>query len=168
MASNYPIKSARAHALLLLAGAAVSRAHALPQASAAGMDTPDYDRVIVQMPAEQASIASVAMAKLAITLHNARKQAALTLCNGNWAPGGEVVRQIGPLALTPSPEDKIWLYESLRRPHPLDCKDVSRARFFLEMRRHLPDWISVRPADRAATPGQGAIRSPHDTALVSR
>lgn len=169
MAANHPIKSSRTLALLLLAGMAVNRAHALPQTGEAGRQAQDYDQVVVQMPAEQAPIAAVAMARLMIALHTARKQAALSLCNGNWTPGGEPVQQIGPLALAPDPEASIWLYESLRRPRPLACKDVSRARFFMEMSRHLPAWISIRPAGQATAFRQGVAISPGtDAAFASR
>jgi hypothetical protein len=169
MAADHLIKSNGTLALLLLAGTAVGRAYALPQTDEAGGQAQDYDQVVVQMPVEQAPIASVAMARLMIVLHKARKQAALTLCNGNWTPGGEPIQQIGPLALTPAPEEHIWLYESLRRPRPLACRDVSRARFFIEMSRHLPAWISVRPAGQAAAFRRGVAVSPHtDAAFASR
>jgi hypothetical protein len=169
MAANYLIKSYRTLALLLLAGLAVNRAHALPQTGEAGRQTQDYDQVIVQMPAEQAPLASVAMARLMIALHTARKQAALSLCNGHWTPGGEPMQQIGPLSLAPDPEANIWLYESLRRPRPLACKDVSRARFFMEMSRHLPAWISIRPAGQATAFRRGVAVSTHtDAAFAGR
>jgi len=128
----------------------------------------DYDQVIAQIPGDHARIASVALAELNIALHQAKKQAALTLCQGHWMPSGEVVQQLGPLPVTQSDGGTIWIYQAARHAHPLACEHTSRAQFFQEMSRHLPAWISLRPAGELVTFSQGHVKPPPHPRLAIR
>jgi len=105
-----------------------------------------YDEVVAHIPQKQARIGSVALAELTIALHQAKLRAEQTLCLGNWTPSGETVQRVGPLRMEAQGRPKVWLYRSLRRAHPLACQHVSRTQFFQEMSRHLPAWVSIRPA----------------------
>lgn len=155
MAAKYLSNSKTLTALLLLPWLGRTFA-AQPLPEAANLDVIDnYDQFIAQMPHNRAAIASVALAKLNIALRNAKNRAEQTLCHGDWTPSGEVLQQIGPLAVAPDGAPKIWLYQSLRRAHPLACDRVSRAQFFLEMSRHLPAWVSIRPAGQIISFSEG-------------
>jgi hypothetical protein len=160
MVARRPFHSTRLPALLLLGCLAVcGRTQALPEAAAIAEGL-YYDQVSARIPRDDAPIASVAMARLIIALHSARKFAAQSLCNGNIPTTGETLQRIGPfLPPTQTPGDRVWIYQSLQRPHPLTCGQVSRARFFQEMSRHLPAWISVRPAGQATVFNQGVIQA---------
>jgi len=106
----------------------------------------EYDRVMAEMPSHQAAIGSVALAKLNIALRSARLHAQQALCQGHWSPGGKTMQVNGPEPATNAAGQPVWHYQSLRQPHPLACTGVSRARFFLEMSRHLPEWVTIHPA----------------------
>jgi len=127
----------------------------------------EYDSVIAQIPADHAEIGSVALAKLNIALRSARLHAQQTLCNGHWSPGGEPMHVNGPEAGTNASGQAVWQYQSLRQPRPLACQGVSRARFFLEMSRHLPEWVAIRPAGYAVTFRLGETESIPPTSLAS-
>ncbi len=113
-----------------------------------------YDEVTAKLPREQAAIASVAQARINIALHHARRLTEQRLCAGNWSPRGSIHRQQGPLLVRQAdfnagPNDNVWFFQTLREPVRLACNGVSRARYFMEMSRHLPAWISIRPAGLA-------------------
>jgi hypothetical protein len=169
MAARRPFHATRPPALLLLTClAACGRAQALPEAAATA-EAFYYDQVSARIPRDEAPIASVAMARLIIALHSARKLAAQSLCNGNWPPAGQTLQRIGPfLPPTEVSEDSVWIYQSLQRAHPLACGQVSRARFFQEMSRHLPAWISIRPAGQTTVFNQGAVQARQRTAFARR
>ncbi len=118
---------------------------ALPQ------DPWTYDQVTAQIPRAEAPIASVALAKINLSLHEARRNVEQRLCTGRWTLQGTVLHEQGP-ALDQArgaqdPATASWHYTSFRIPHNLSCNTtISRARFFLEMSRYLPEWIQIRPA----------------------
>jgi hypothetical protein len=128
---------------------------ALPDASAATQALYS-DQVIVELPLDQAEIAAVALARLTIVLHRAKQRAADTLCHGRWPPDGATLQQFGPVVVAQSPGDAVWRYETIRRALPLKCNGVSRARFFMEMSRYLPAWVTVRPAGETTCFRQGS------------
>lgn len=131
----------------LLSISLVSQAVAgTPQEDAAEPSAAGYDQIIARMPVEEAEIAPVALARLTIALHRAKKQAAETLCKGNWFADGELVQRLGPLSIALADHTTVWIYQASRQPAPLACEQVSRAQFFQEMSRHLPEWVSIRPA----------------------
>lgn len=109
-----------------------------------------YDQVTAQIPRKEAPIASVALAKINISLHKARRKAEQKLCAGQWTPQGPVLHQQGPALEQASSAqghaNRFWHYNALRSPPSLSCSAVSRARFYLEMSRHLPEWVQIRPA----------------------
>lgn len=119
----------------------------------------NYDQVIASVPRNEAATASVALASITIALHRAKQSAEHELCGGRWAPRGNLLRRQGPAidrnppgtAKTPTP----WHYNALRQALPLACNKVSRAEFFLEMSRHLPAWIQIRPAGQLSAYRQG-------------
>lgn len=127
----------------------------------------EYDWVMAEMPAYQAAIGSVALAKINIALHSARLHAQQTLCQGHWSPGGKTMRVSGPESTTSAAGQPVWHYQSLRQPHPLACTGVSRAEFFLEMSRHLPEWVTIRPAGYAVVFRMGEIEPARPTSLAS-
>jgi hypothetical protein len=130
---------------MLLSISLGSIAHAGP-APGDTTDVPVYDQVMARIPGDVAGIAPVALAQLNIALHRAKKQAATVLCKGSWLPDGEIVQQLGPLPVRLTDHTSAWIYQAARRPVPLACDQASRAQFFQEMSRHLPAWISIRPA----------------------
>jgi len=130
--------------------------------------TAGYDQVIAHIPHDRAAIASVALAEVNIALHYAKKRTEDGLCHGNWTPSGEALRQFGPRPVAQRAEQKIWLYQSWRKAHPLACDGVSRAQFFLEMSRHLPAWISIRPAGQTTAFNQGFERPLPSAYLATR
>jgi hypothetical protein len=128
----------------------------------------DYDRVTAEIPADQAAIRSVALAKLNIARRSARLHAQQTLCQDHWSPGGKTIQASGPEPTTNATGQPVWHYQSLRQPHPLACTGVSRTRFFLEMSRHLPEWVTIRPAGYTVVFRPGDIESTHPDSLASR
>jgi len=133
-----------------------------PLCSNACADTPasnlDYDQIVARIPPDQAPISSVALANLNIVLYNARQQAAVTLCGGQWTPLGSLVFQQGPVASHSPPQASAipsWHYTALRYPRMLPCSTSSRAVFFMEMSRHLPAWVTIRPAGQLTAFRQG-------------
>jgi len=127
----------------------------------------EYDRVMAEMPAHQADIGSVALAKLNIALRSARLNAQQTLCQGHWSPGGKTMQVSGPEPATNAAGQPVWHYQSLRQPHPLACTGVSRAQFFLEMSRHLPEWVTIHPAGYTTAFRLGETEPAHPTSLAS-
>jgi len=121
-------------------------------------DSLAYDQIVARIPLGNAPIGAVALANLNIALHNAKQQTENSLCNGQWAPHGSVVFQQGPVAERSSPYTKempSWHYNVFRHPRELACGATSRAAFFLEMSRYLPDWIQIRPAGQFTAFRQG-------------
>lgn len=117
-----------------------------------------YDQIVARIPLDQAPIGAAALANLNITLCKAKQQAEFTLCNGQWTPHGSVVFQQGPVMKRTSPntnEMPSWQYNVLRHPRELACGATSRAAFFLEMSRYLPDWVQIRPAGQSTAFRQG-------------
>jgi len=122
----------------------------------------NYDEVAARLPLTQAPVASVVLARLNIALHQARQRTHQQLCAGQWTPSGALHLEYGPqieqhsTATTPH---RYWAYRSLRQPGPFACRGVNRDRFFQEMSRHLPGWITIRPAgqDVAYRQGQGVL-----------
>jgi hypothetical protein len=121
-------------------------------------DSLAYDQIIAQIPVAHAPIGSVALANLNIALHSAKQQAEITLCDGQWAPQGTVVFQQGPAIeqrFSRTDEIPAWHYVAFRYPLKLACNTNSRAAFFLEMSRHLPGWVQIRPAGQLSAFQQG-------------
>jgi hypothetical protein len=121
-------------------------------------DSLAYDQIVARIPHNQAPIRSVALASLSIALHNAKQQAEISLCDGQWAPHGSVVFQQGPVMKRSSPDKNempSWHYNALRQPREFVCGTSSRAAFFLEMSRYLPAWIQIRPAGQFTAFRQG-------------
>ncbi|HHJ16411.1 MAG TPA: hypothetical protein ENJ80_06910 [Gammaproteobacteria bacterium] len=119
----------------------------------------NYDQFIASVPRTEAQTASVALASITIALHRAKQSAEQTLCGGRWAPRGDLLRRQGPtLASNPPAATKTaasWRYNALRQASPLACDQISRAEFFMEMSRHLPAWIQIRPAGQLSAYRQG-------------
>ncbi len=121
-------------------------------------DSLAYDQIVARIPLRQASTGSVALANLNIALHNAKQQAEIKLCDGQWAAQGALVFQQGPvIERSPAHTNEIpsWHYVALRHPWEFACGLNSRAAFFLEMSRHLPAWIQIRPAGQFTAFRQG-------------
>lgn len=115
-----------------------------------------YDEVVAQVPRQQAEVPSVALAQINIALYRAKQLTEARLCTGKWTPRGTLLSRQGPeTAGTPSNENRggnePWYFQSLRHPETLVCPNVTRAEYFLEMSRHLPTWVSVRPAGYETT-----------------
>jgi hypothetical protein len=158
MAAEYLSKSKTLTALVLLAGLGQTfAAKSLPEVVNSDA-TDNYDQVIAHIPYSRAVIASAALAELNIILYKAKTSAEQILCHGHWSPSGEALQQVGPLAVKQRAARKVWLYQSLRRAHPLACDGVSRAQYFLEMSRHLPAWVSIRPAGQTSAFNQGLVQ----------
>lgn len=117
-----------------------------------------YDQIVAWIPLRQASTGSVALANLTIALHSAKQQAEIKLCDGQWAAQGSLVFQQGPVVeRSPAHTNEIpsWHYVALRHPWEFACGTSSRAAFFLEMSRHLPAWVQIRPAGQFTAFRQG-------------
>lgn len=117
-----------------------------------------FDQVIARVPAKQAPLAAVALAQIEIALYEARNSAAATLCPGNWTPRGPIHETQGPYPADPLHADRkssYWIYQSLREPVAVQCGQVSRSELFLEISRHLPDWILIRPAGQTVAYRRG-------------
>lgn len=128
----------------------------------------EYDSMTAEIPVAQAAIGSVALAELNIALRAARLEAQKTLCQGNWNPIGQTMQVTGPKPATDATGRPVWHYQSLRQAHPLACTGVSRSRFFLEMSRHLPAWVTIRPAGYTVAFRLGEIEPAPPTSLASR
>jgi hypothetical protein len=171
--------------LVLPAGSAVCADTAPPPTAAAAstLEQPvaggnrwpgqqDYDEVIAVVPQEQAALASVVLAEVNIALHDARRRTQQALCAGQWAPNGTLLLQYGPQLEAPDPaaaNARAWIYRAIRQPNDIACDQVTRVGFFLEMSRHLPDWITIRPAGQpiAYRQGQG-ILPPQQARMAAR
>lgn len=132
----------------------------------------DYDEVTALIPMEQAALASVALAQVNIALYNARLRAQQALCATAWTPNGALLLEYGPQLAEQAPaisHTRSWIYRSLRQPNNIACNQITRSGFFLEMSRHLPGWISIRPAGQqtAYRQGQGVL-SPRHSQLAAR
>lgn len=129
----------------------------------------NYDLLLADIPRQQAPIASVALAKLQIALYQAKTRTEQQLCNGNWSPRGKTLSQSGPeFTVHSDTRNKNWHYRSLRQPHPLACPRVTRAQFFMEMSRHLPKWVVIKPAGQLTAFSQGHIHIIQATSVASR
>jgi hypothetical protein len=131
-----------------------------------------YDEVIAYVPHQQAETPAVALAKINIALYRARQVTEERLCNGKWTPRGILQYQQGPetaatLAGEQTHNNKSWFFQSFRNPGTLVCPNITRAEYFMEMSRHLPAWISVRPAGQATIfrLGQAFIDGQHSLAV---
>jgi hypothetical protein len=113
-------------------------------------DQPDLDQILARVPVPEAPIASVAQARVEIALHKARQKAGTRSCAGRWVPSGPVSSSHYGTATTKarlvSRDKDYWYYQVSREPLPLTCANASRADYFLEMSRHLPEWVIIRPA----------------------
>jgi len=120
------------------------------------VDNLAYDQIVARIPLDYAATGAVALANLNIALHNAKQQAEITLCKGQWTPHGPVVFQQGP-AIKRSPPQGMssWHFSAFRQPAKLACGSTSRTAFFLEMSRYLPAWIKIRPAGQLIAFRQG-------------
>jgi hypothetical protein len=120
-----------------------------------------YDEVIAYVPHQQAESPSVALAKVNIALYRAKQLTEERLCSGKWTPRGTLLYQQG------SEASGAWFFESLRTPNVLICTGITRTEYFTEMSRHLPDWISVRPAGQTSTfrLGQAFTKGQHSLAI---
>ena len=110
-----------------------------------------HDEVIAQVPRQQAKTPSVALAKTNIAVYRAKHLTEQRLCDGRWTPRGTLLYQ----HTSGKPDTRLrstegggdsWVVQTLRNPVNLACPGINRAEYFLEMSRHLPPWISVRPA----------------------
>ena len=155
----------RLFALLLLTAAPGHAAETGPVQPAADEG---YDLVVAHIPGSRAKIAPVALAELRIVLHRAKKQAALSLCQGNWLPEGELLQQLGPLPVALTGGEYVWIYQAAWRAAPLACEHTSRGQFFQEMSRHLPEWVTVSPAGQLSAYRQGQELPPPRTGLAVR
>ncbi len=119
-------------------------------------DSLSYDHFVARIPLRYAPTAAAALATLNVALHNAKQQAEITLCKGQWAPRGSVVIQQGPTIERNSPREiPSWHFSATRHPAELACGTTSRTAFFLEMSRYLPAWIKIRPAGQLTAFQQG-------------
>ncbi|TCK19187.1 hypothetical protein DFR30_2484 [Thiogranum longum] len=110
-----------------------------------------HDEVIAHIPRHLAETPSVALAKFNIVLYRAKHLTEQRLCEGKWTPRGALLYQYIPGEADTRPHTSgnkpgSWLVQTFRSPVNLACPDTTRAEYFLEMSRHLPAWISVRPA----------------------
>ncbi len=132
-----------------------------------------YDEVTANVPRKQAAIAAVALAKINIALYRARQLAEQRLCAGKWTPRGTVQQQQGPVVMNRELHDRetaksVWFFQSLRDPQTLTCPDVTRAEYFMEMSRHLPAWISVRPAGQVTQFRLGQVFAGNQHSVAAR
>jgi hypothetical protein len=129
-----------------------------------------YDEVVAELPRDQAPIASVALARINIALHQAKQRTEKEFCAGQWTPRGPLLRQYGPRAQqrdTAAERQEYWAFHSFRVAEPIYCQQLSRAQFFLEMSRHLPAWISIRPAGQLTAYQQGESLLPGRESLLA-
>ncbi|MGD2075725.1 MAG: hypothetical protein PVI91_04135 [Gammaproteobacteria bacterium] len=132
----------------------------MAQARSGSVEGRQYDEVIARLPRKQAPIAAVALAKINIALYGAKQHAQAQLCAGRWTPNGSPRHQQGPRLQPRTTEggaSEYWLFHSFRLPEQISCEQVSRASFFLEMSRHLPGWIVIRPAGQQTAYRQGNV-----------
>ena len=153
--------------LLLLAGCnsyAAAFALSPPDTMTEGFETgaPQnhlrYDQLSARVPRALAPIASVAVARVNIAVHQAKQLTEQRLCAGRWTPQGAIRFEVGPRVSPPrgaDPGNWPWAYESFREPEQLSCGEISRARYFQELSRYLPEWIVIRPGGQAAAFRQG-------------
>ncbi|HFD80220.1 MAG TPA: hypothetical protein ENK05_07515 [Gammaproteobacteria bacterium] len=157
-------------AALMAASCACLHAYATPPpgsldatpSSTPPQDEYAYDQVVAEIPLARAATAGAALAVVNVALHEARRRAQQQLCAGRWSPSGPVRRQDGPRRPkqpTTMSGKSHWYLQTLREARPLACNGSSRAQFFMEMSRYLPDWIRLRPA------GQLTAFSHGDTVL---
>ena len=121
-----------------------------------------YDEVTANVPRQQAEIPSVALAKINIALYRAKQLTEERLCTGKWTSRGTLLYRQGSEAAD------TWFFQFIRSPEALVCPDVTRAEYFMEMSRHLPAWISVRPAGQATTFRLGQVFTDGQHSLVAR
>ena len=128
---------------------AYSSVYAGPLQNPHETDTPypslAFDQVVARPSLKQAPIAAVALAQINIALHKAWRTTEQSLCGGQWLPmGNRAVQYPGASKYSVMGKKDVskgaWHFNLLRHPHSLSCGNVSRARFFVEMSRHLPEW----------------------------
>ncbi len=145
-----------------------------------GMDAPlnttsrwSHDEVIAYVPRQLAETSPVALAKINIAVYRAKQLTEQQLCAGKWTPRGTLLYQQGPEATAPRSHSSnsnrgSWYFQTFRNPETLVCPDITRAEYFLEMSRHLPEWISVRPAGQTTTFRLGQVFTEGQHSLAAR
>lgn len=133
-------------------------------------DQPDSDQIVARISIKEAAIASVAQARVEIALHKARRKAEHLSCTGRWTPTGPIsMQQSGTgkvAARLVSQDSDYWYYRVARKPQPLTCENASRADYFLEMSRHLPEWVVIRLAGQQFAFQKGRTVLPQTTVLA--
>ncbi|VAW75141.1 hypothetical protein MNBD_GAMMA15-1932 [hydrothermal vent metagenome] len=133
-----------------------------------------YDEFTANIPLQQAETPSVALAQIYIALYHAKQITEAKLCDGKWTSSGTLLYRQGPGINADSRPDNTgggnqsWHYQSLRQPVALVCPNVVRGEYFLEMSRHLPAWISVRPAGYETTFRLGQVFTSGQHSLATR
>ena len=172
MFSNVSRRLGISIALFITGSGAHSSAYSLPfqdpflNAHGRSYSTIAYDQVIARPPLTQTPVAAVALARINIALYKAKQSAEESLCDGQWTPLGTLVQlqSHAPYETADGIGDSkiFWRFRFLRSPQSLSCGNVSRAQFFQEMSRYLPEWIQIRPAGQLTAFRQG------DTTLPGR
>jgi hypothetical protein len=129
-----------------------------------------HDQVVARIALEQAPIASVAEAQVKIALYRAKQKTEQNLCAGYWTNQGAVLNQRTPAILEQTDQSskrQFWLFQSSWSAQTISCPDTTRKQFFLEMSRHLPEWIEIRPAGPviAFQQGEATFPQPHTSAV---
>jgi len=134
-----------------------------------------HDEMIAYVPRQLAETPPVALAKINIAVYRAKQLTEQQLCAGKWTPRGTLLYQQGPEAAGPRPYSNndsgnrnSWYFQTFRHPQELVCPDITRAEYFLEMSRHLPEWISVRPAGQTTTFRLGQVFTEGQHSLAAR
>ena len=126
------------------------------------------DQITVWLPYDQAATAAVALAKINLLLYEAKKRAEQSVCGGQWHQSGVLLVENGPYLTTDTDIDQAsWFYRSLRQPYTDACRKTSRMEFFREMSKHLPPWLTVRPAGQLTTFRQGMRVTIYDHASTN-
>ena len=144
-----------------------------PTAIASAHRPLDFDEVAASLPRDLAPIPAVVIAQVNIAMHQARQRAEQKLCAGRWTPRGTKAQEIGPLLpdvqSSATASNESWVYRSFRTPENLGCGQVTRSYFFQEVSRHLPAWITVRPATQVTAYRQGiAIGAAQPSIVATR
>jgi len=127
-----------------------------------------HDEIVAYVPRQLAETPAVALAKINIAVYNAKQLTEQQLCVGKWTPRGTLLYRQGPRPYDNKGNNGVWFIQTFRSPENLICSDVTRAEYFMEMSRHLPEWVSVRPAGQTITFRLGQIFREGQQPLAAR
>ena len=114
---------------------------------------PSLDHYIAWIPRDTAISATAARAHVHVALGTAKEKVGKQLCGGAWILDGAVVERVGPLPVMKTLAEggqPAWYYRVSHQPGMYSCNTATERQLYTALKTNLPDWISLRTAERQA------------------